>query len=258
MSEGCKEPGEHDHEHTPARTAESTFMMRFPSNLNNSGKLLTPHDVRNKVFPTVRLREGYDLAEVDTFLGEIEFTLSRVLWENEQLNAQLNVARNSFRQALPSAGDNAARIVARAQQSADEVITRAEQEARLIVAEARGLAETIEREALDRATALEHDTRERHRGAAETLEAAYAAQQRRIDGLRDLVGHHGGLVQETLAGHLGQLQRLLLEVKEQGGPLATGEQPPVTTRHPMPVPRASHPANARTGASADDLLTEDL
>jgi DivIVA domain-containing protein len=43
--------------------------------------LLTPADIRNKVFTTVRLREGYDLAQVDTFLDQVEATLSSVLGE---------------------------------------------------------------------------------------------------------------------------------------------------------------------------------
>jgi DivIVA domain-containing protein len=33
---------------------------------------LTPEDVRNKQFTTVRFKEGYDLDEVDNFLDEIE------------------------------------------------------------------------------------------------------------------------------------------------------------------------------------------
>ena len=33
---------------------------------------LTPEDVRNKQFRTVRLREGYDEDEVDAFLDEVE------------------------------------------------------------------------------------------------------------------------------------------------------------------------------------------
>jgi DivIVA domain-containing protein len=36
---------------------------------------LTPEDVRNKQFTTVRFKEGYDLDEVDNFLDEIEESL---------------------------------------------------------------------------------------------------------------------------------------------------------------------------------------
>lgn len=40
---------------------------------------LTPEDVRNKQFTTVRLREGYDEDEVDAFLDEVEAELTRLL-----------------------------------------------------------------------------------------------------------------------------------------------------------------------------------
>ena len=36
---------------------------------------LTPEDVSNKRFTTVRLREGYDMGEVDQFLDEVEAEL---------------------------------------------------------------------------------------------------------------------------------------------------------------------------------------
>ena len=38
---------------------------------------LTPEDVSNKRFTTVRLREGYDMTEVDQFLDEVESALAR-------------------------------------------------------------------------------------------------------------------------------------------------------------------------------------
>ncbi|MEI7656240.1 MAG: DivIVA domain-containing protein, partial [Actinomycetes bacterium] len=46
---------------------------------------LTPEEVRNKQFTTVRLREGYDEDEVDAFLDEIEAELARLLRENDEL-----------------------------------------------------------------------------------------------------------------------------------------------------------------------------
>ena len=53
---------------------------------------LTPEDVRNKQFTTVRLREGYDEDEVDAFLDEVEGELTRLLRENEDLRAKLAAA----------------------------------------------------------------------------------------------------------------------------------------------------------------------
>jgi len=46
---------------------------------------LTPEDVSNKRFTPVRLREGYDMGEVDQFLDDVEAELSRLLAENEKL-----------------------------------------------------------------------------------------------------------------------------------------------------------------------------
>lgn len=50
---------------------------------------LTPEDVRNKRFTPVRLREGYDMGEVDQFLDEVEAELERLTVENEELRAKL-------------------------------------------------------------------------------------------------------------------------------------------------------------------------
>ena len=46
---------------------------------------LTPEDVSNKRFTPVRLREGYDMGEVDQFLDEVEAELTRLLRENDEL-----------------------------------------------------------------------------------------------------------------------------------------------------------------------------
>ena len=50
---------------------------------------LTPEDVSNKRFTPVRLREGYDMGEVDQFLDEVEAELERLLKENDDLRTKL-------------------------------------------------------------------------------------------------------------------------------------------------------------------------
>ena len=55
---------------------------------------LTPEDVSNKRFTPVRLREGYDMGEVDAFLDEVEAELSRLHKENDDLRAKLEAATN--------------------------------------------------------------------------------------------------------------------------------------------------------------------
>src|SRR5688500_13034915 len=54
---------------------------------------LTPEDVRNKRFTTVRLREGYDMTEVDQFLDEVEAELERMTREADELRAKLHSAQ---------------------------------------------------------------------------------------------------------------------------------------------------------------------
>ena len=49
---------------------------------------LTPEDVSNKRFTPVRLREGYDMGEVDQFLDEVEAELARLTKENDDLRVQ--------------------------------------------------------------------------------------------------------------------------------------------------------------------------
>src|SRR4051794_27698214 len=60
------------------------------------GKMpLTPEDVSNKRFTPVRLREGYDMGEVDQFLDEVEAELARLTKENDDLRSKLSSAQSS-------------------------------------------------------------------------------------------------------------------------------------------------------------------
>jgi DivIVA domain-containing protein len=56
---------------------------------------LTPEDVSNKRFTPVRLREGYDMGEVDQFLDEVEAELARLTKENDDLRQKLSAAQTS-------------------------------------------------------------------------------------------------------------------------------------------------------------------
>jgi len=62
---------------------------------------LTPEDVSNKRFTPVRLREGYDMGEVDAFLDEVEAELVRLTGENDDLRGRLTDAGHGG--DLPSA-----------------------------------------------------------------------------------------------------------------------------------------------------------
>src|ERR1051325_826662 len=56
---------------------------------------LTPEDVSNKRFTPVRLREGYDMGEVDQFLDEVEAELARLTKENDDLRTKLSSAQGA-------------------------------------------------------------------------------------------------------------------------------------------------------------------
>lgn len=137
-------------QHQPESLAEATKVIELPPYLGGGAGLLTPADVRKKVFATVRLREGYDLAQVDTFLDQVEATLSSVLRENAVLKARLDAPR----QPPSQSGESASHIVGLAQEAADRAIAMAEQEAGRIVADARDRAEDTRREADGYATRL--------------------------------------------------------------------------------------------------------
>src|SRR5699024_6213181 len=80
---------------------------------------LTPEDVRNKRFTPVRLREGYDMGEVDQFLDEVEAELERLTVENEELRAKV---------AAASSGETTGLIAPSQTQAAPAPETRSEPE----------------------------------------------------------------------------------------------------------------------------------
>jgi len=63
---------------------------------------LTPEDVSNKRFTPVRLREGYDMGEVDQFLDEVEAELARLTRENDDLRAKLSAAQSGAVESAPA------------------------------------------------------------------------------------------------------------------------------------------------------------
>jgi DivIVA domain-containing protein len=187
---------------------------------------LTPEDVQNKEFTTVRLREGYDMQEVDNFLDEVETELTRLLRENDELRATLSRATRdgggvasaqpvatpppapepepepepevepSPAPAAPVASgpaphEAAAKVLALAQRTADELVADARAEADSLVADARSRAEQLDADISMRSATLEKDARER----ADALERE--ARDRRTAMLQDLEGERSRLAAEV-------------------------------------------------------------
>jgi len=171
---------------------------------------LTPEDVSNKRFTPVRLREGYDMGEVDQFLDEVESELERLRKENEDLRTKLSAAQSGagsvtavekpapVREPEPEparpaaaapatrapeeirvttvaeASSAAARLLEIATRNADEVVTEAKDEADRIVGAARTKAERLESETKAKADRLESDARTR----SQMLDAETEAKRR--------------------------------------------------------------------------------
>ena len=179
---------------------------------------LTPEDVSNKRFTPVRLREGYDMGEVDAFLDEVEVELDRLTQENEELRAKLAECLRGGKSAAsalnsplnepepmapepmmpeperhpepammsmaPPPGDNmdtAARVLALAQQTADQAIADARREADETLGRARREADDILGKARRQAEQITSDARAR----AESLERD--AQERHRQAMGSLV-----------------------------------------------------------------------
>jgi len=159
---------------------------------------LTPEDVSNKRFTPVRLREGYDMGEVDQFLDEVESELERLLKENDDLRSKLSAATDGAPVPVPTpavekpaekveakaeekaepekpaapqeeikvttaaeASSAATRLLELATRNADEVVAEARQDAEKILTEARTEAEKLETETKERTDKLEQDARTR-------------------------------------------------------------------------------------------------
>lgn len=161
---------------------------------------LTPEAVRNKQFTTIRLREGYDMGEVDHFLDQVEQELQRLIDENESLRQQAGRgSTNGQRVAAPvttpepqrapstkqtqaraeveaetsaaartattpaGASTVAVRILEKAATAADELVSEASEEADRVLAEAKERAAQLESSARSDA---ERITNEAHGNAA--------------------------------------------------------------------------------------------
>jgi len=155
---------------------------------------LTPEDVGNKRFTPVRLREGYDMGEVDQFLDEVESELSRLTRENDDLRSKLSSAQQGgSTPAAPApvaakapepekapvaapvaapvetikattvgeASSAAARLLEIAANNADELVADAKDQADKVLGEARTKSERLESESKAKADRLDSDARSR-------------------------------------------------------------------------------------------------
>ena len=102
---------------------------------------LTPQQVREKQFNTVKMRTGYDMDEVDSFLDDVEAALGGLIVENDDLRAQL-----AQKPATPVTSSEAEKKAAEAEKKlADAQVKLAEADKKAADADNK-LAEASERE----------------------------------------------------------------------------------------------------------------
>lgn len=177
---------------------------------------LTPQDVQDKQFATVRLKEGYDMQEVDDFLDEVQAELERIQRENDELRDKLSavtrgggggVAASLEHVAPPppaeqsgapkppptamsepafGAGphedgqpsDAAAKVLALAQKTADQLVSDAREEADRLLSDAQQRADNIDAELQAKEAKIESEARQR----ANAIEQEAAQRRQEVFG----------------------------------------------------------------------------
>lgn len=233
--------------------------------------VLTPQDVANKEFLTVRLREGYDMQEVDQFLDDVEAELRRLYDENDQLRQGLlppptetvagapgglesardaaddaRVSDAELRRAARDQSDAPAaaltilthaqtaadNLIDEAQSRADELITGATEKAEAMVSDATLKSETMVNEATELSETMLGEATER----AERLDAE--TEQRRAELMGDLhrEEHELRIRLDDLRAHEREYRsRLVAYHSEQVRRLQEGQTDDVDVEEPLAV-----------------------
>src|SRR6478609_8224549 len=234
---------------------------------------LTPEDVSNKRFTPVRLREGYDMGEVDQFLDEVEAELARLTKENDDLRSKLSSAQGAPMseraperpkveekapepvrapepaptpvvaaspvetirvETVPEASNAAARLLEIATRNADELVEEAKNEADKIIAEARTKSERLDVESRTKADRLEADARTR----AQMLDSETAERRRQMFG--DLEKERDKLnseVENLRSFEREYRSRLKSYFTQQLESLGTGSETPSPAGEDSPAPK---------------------
>ncbi|HWB66892.1 MAG TPA: DivIVA domain-containing protein [Mycobacteriales bacterium] len=199
---------------------------------------LTPEDVANKRFTTVRFKEGYDEAEVDRFLDEVEAELRRLLAGNAEVSspppaAPEPPAETANRMSSDDASDAALRTLMLAQRTADEAVAEAHAQAAQIVAEAESQAATLRQQAQ-----RDHDSK------AADLERQRAGLVRKVDELREFERTYRERLAAYLKEQLADLDRATTVAPPAPAGLAAATPPPAPADRPPHQPPAAAPPPA--------------
>jgi DivIVA domain-containing protein len=201
---------------------------------------LTPEYVRGKTFNTMRLREGYAVDEVHTFLRRTGDAMAQLVEENRSLREASAAAPEASPEQDPAAAS--LRILAMAEETAQRVTAQALAEAEQLLLHTRAEAADAERETRERACALEADAERRYRAAMDSLESRQGEAQRRLSDLHAFEDEIRTRLSLYLRGQLTEL--------EQAIPSRAPTTLPTMATVPTPAARpvAAPPAAARPAA----------
>ncbi len=207
---------------------------------------LTSEDVSRKKFTAVRLREGYDTAEVDAFLEEVEAELVRLTQENAELHIKLQTAQTGTAavpsaetgsepsvaaaepatsappietirvSTTPEASAAAARLLEIATRSADELLGDARAEADGILSTARSEAARVEQDARTRAQQLDAATGQRRTELFSALEQEQAVLTGEVERLRTFEREYRAELKDYFAKQLHALEHPLAHSERFG------------------------------------------
>ncbi len=192
---------------------------------------LTPEDVRNKRFTPVRLREGYDMGEVDQFLDEVESELQRLAATGngsdsgpvttetaEHAPASTTDPAKPTSEPVVAGIDNAephtvaaasvaaARLMELAGRNADQVVAEAEASAETIVSEARAQAQRLEQESTSKVETMQTEAGTRRRELMAELEAERDAIGAEVEHLRAFEREYRSRLKLYFSSQLAQLE----------------------------------------------------
>ncbi|MFE0251277.1 DivIVA domain-containing protein [Streptomyces sp. NPDC059010] len=244
-------------EDTPDTEAvPSSDTERHPDVPGRQRPLLTSDDVHHQLFPTVRLREGYELGAVDSFLHVVERTIDRLHKDNAALRAELAAAQYGQRPS-PPASEAAARVLLLTDQTARQAIEGAQAEcarllgdaraqARRTEEEARLRADRIERAAALQSTELDRRARDQHT-ELEQLRSSGAVLRQQLGELRDLLAECRRRLAGDLDSRLDDIERRAEQfLVPRQAPPAAPDEPLVPAWRP-----AQHDAPSTAGQALD-------
>lgn len=174
---------------------------------------LTPEDVRNKQFTTVRFKEGYELEEVDSFLDEIEVALTAVTREAEDLRATAKgEVPESIREEIRALGDENARLKSELDQSAkalDDANTR------VGVSDNSGASDEVLRSAQERVNELDLELSSAKEELANSLAAISELKEQLASAQTELVTEAANAAATSLPAEQGIASVRILELAQR-------------------------------------------